>query len=237
VLTRIAAVAALLFLGLVPAALADTPAPGTLSVQGQGSVNVTPDEGAVSVSVNRSAPTSAAALSAANRHADAVVAAARRLGLAPAQIQTQSVDTSCSRVKVGPKGHRHTVTRCEADESLTLTTTTTRIGALIDAATRAGASSISGPDFSFSDPSAGEIAAENKAIADARSQAVATAAQLGYSVTGVQSVELNPGSGVVASSGSSAAAAPSKSAVPTTVHPGTQEVDATVAVVFTIAPQ
>jgi uncharacterized protein YggE len=237
VLFRPAVAAALLSLSLAPAALADTSAPGTLSVDGQGSVTVTPDEATLSVSVTRSAATSASALSAANRRVDAVVAGARRLGVPSAQIQTESIATSCGRVKVGASGHKRYVRRCTTDESLQITTTTALVGAVVDAATHAGASSIDGPNFSFSDPSAGEIAAEHAAITDARTQADATAAQLGYVVTGVQSVALNPQSSVTGAS-SSAASSTQKAATPTptTVHPGTQEVSATVAVTFTIAP-
>lgn len=231
------AIAALVSLSFAPGALADTSTPGTLSVDGQGSVMVTPDQASLSVSVTRSASTSAPALSAANQRVNAIVAAARGLGVPAAQIQTESVSTSCSRVKVGPVGHRHLVRRCAADESLSITTTTALVGSVIDAATHAGASSVDGPDFTFSDPSTGEIAAEHAAIDDARAQANAAAAQLGDTVTGVQWVAINPQSGVTAASGSTAV--PQKNATtttPTTVHPGAQAVSATVAVTFTIAP-
>jgi uncharacterized protein YggE len=238
VFVRLAAAAAVVCLGLAPGALADTTTSATLSVDGQGSVMVTPDLGTLSVSVNRSAPTSASALSETNRRVNAIAAAARHLGVPSSEIATESIDTSCSRVTVGSKPHRHRVRRCVADESLQITAATTVVGSVIDAATRAGASSIDGPDFSFSDPSAGEVAAEHAAISDARTQANAAAAQLGDTVTGVQSVQLNPQSGVVAQSGSSAAPVQKAASAPTptTVHPGAEEVSATVAVTFTIAP-
>jgi uncharacterized protein YggE len=120
---------------------------------------------------------------------------------------------------------------------LSVTSTAAIVGRVIDAATHAGASTINGPDFSFANPSAGKIAAEKAAITDARSQANAAAAQLGDTVAGVQSISLNPQSNVAAPVAApappNATGAPSTS---TTVHPGAQEVDATVAVVFTIAP-
>jgi uncharacterized protein YggE len=234
---RIAAGVVLVSLSFAPAALGATATPQTLSVEGQGSVMITPDQASLSVSVTRSAATSAPALSATNRTADAIVDAVRGVGVSASAIQTGSIDTSCARIRVGPKGHTHRIRRCTASESLSITSTAAIVGQVIDAATRAGASSIDGPDFSFADPSAGEIAAEHAAIIDARNQAAAAAAQLGYTVTGVQSVSLNPQSGGVASSGS--ASSPGRNAgpsTPTTVHPGVQEVDATVAVVFTIAP-
>jgi len=137
-------------------------------------------------------------------------------------------------VRVGPRNHQHRVRRYTATESLSITSTTSVVGRVIDRATRAGADSINGPDFSFSDPSAGVVAATNAAIADARRRGNAAAASLGYRLTGVQSVDLNPQSSVAPVS-----AAPGATATPTTptnIHPGAEEVDATVAIVYTIAP-
>ncbi|MGI8711636.1 MAG: SIMPL domain-containing protein [Solirubrobacteraceae bacterium] len=234
---RTAAVVALISLSFAPAALADTSTPGTLTVDGQGSVMVTPDVAALSLSVTRSAPTSAPALSAANRRVDAIVHAVRGAGVPASRIQTESINTTCAGIRVGPKGHKHLIRRCTASESLSITSTAAIVGRVIDAATHAGANSINGPDFSFANPSAGEVAAENAAITDARNQANAAAAQLGYTVTGVQSISLNPQSGVVAApGGASPPTATGAPSTPTTVHPGAEEVDATVAVVFTIAP-
>jgi uncharacterized protein len=234
---RTAAGVVVIWLSLAPAALAAPSTPKTLTVEGQGSVMITPDQASLSVSVTRSAPTSAPALSAANRAVDAIVLAVRGVGVPESTIQTGSIDTSCAHIRVGPKGHKHRIQRCTASESLSITSTAAIVGRVIDAATHAGASSIDGPNFSFASPSAGEIAAEHAAITDARSQATAAAGQLGYTITGVQSISLNPQSGGVTSSGSGSApvqqGAPS---TPTTVHPGAQEVEATVAVVFTIAP-
>jgi uncharacterized protein YggE len=232
---RTAAVVGLISLSFAPAALADTAAPGTLTVDGQGSVKVTPDVASLSLTVTRVAPTAPPALSSANRSADAIVRAVRGLGVPAAGIQTESVNTSCGRVRVGPKGHKHLVRRCTARESLSITSAAAIAGRVIDAATHAGATTIDGPDFSFSNPSAGQIAAQKAAIADARSQANAAAAQLGYTVTGVQSISINPQSGVIAAPAPSSSGS-AGSSTPTTVHPGTEEVDATVAIVFTIAP-
>jgi uncharacterized protein len=233
-----AAAVAALSLIFAPAALADATTPSTLSVVGSGSVMVTPDVASLSVTVTRSAPTSRAALSAANQRTDAIVGAERAIGVPWSGIQTSDVNVSPGTVRVGPRGKRHRVRRFVATESLSITTTTAIVGQAIDVAVHAGADSVDGPDFSFSDPSAGVVAATNAALADARTRANAAAATLGYTVTGVQSVDLDPQSGVaVAGSGAvSAPAAPAKPTTPTTVHPGAQEVDATVDVVYTIAP-
>ena len=235
---RIAAVAAVLSLVFASAAVADASSPPTLSVDGSGSVMVTPDVASLSVSVARSAARSAVALSAANLRVRAIVAAIRAVGVPKAAIQTNSIDVSRGTVRVGPRGHQHRVRRYTATESLSITSTTSIVGRVIDAATRAGADNINGPDFSFSDPSAGEVAATNAALADARRRGNAAAAALGYRVTGVQSVDLNPQSSGVSPVGAGGADSGSTSSptTPTNIHPGAEEVDATVAIVYTIAP-
>jgi uncharacterized protein YggE len=235
---RIVAVVAALSLSFASAAVADTTSPTTLSVDGSGSVMVTPDVASLSVSVARSAARSAVALSAANLRVGAIVAAIRAAGVPKAGIQTNSIDVSRGTVRVGPRKHQHRVRRYTATESLSVTSTTAIVGRVIDAATRAGADSINGPDFSFSDPSAGAVAATNAALADARRRGNAAAASLGYRVTGVQSVDLNPQSAVVSpvnSTGAAPGATPTPT-TPTNIHPGAEEVDATVAIVYTIAP-
>ncbi|MFZ0384313.1 MAG: SIMPL domain-containing protein [Solirubrobacteraceae bacterium] len=227
----------IIWLSFAPAALGATSTPQTLTVDGQGSVMVTPDQASLYVSVTRSAATSAPALSAANGTVDAIVQAVGGVGVPASAIQTGSINASCARIRVGPKDHKHRIQRCTASESLSITSTAAIVGRVIDAATRAGASSIDGPNFSFADPSAGEIAAEHAAIIDARNQASAAADQLGYTITGVQSINLNPQSGGVPAPGATSSPVhKGPPSTPTTVHPGAQEVDATVAVVFTIAP-
>jgi hypothetical protein len=235
---RTATAVAALSLILAPAAAADTSTPSTLHVVGTGSVMVTPDVASLSVSVTRSAAKSAVALSATNLRIHAIVTAIRALGVPASGIATDSVDVSRRRIRVGPRHHKHVIRRYVASESLSITATTSDVGKVIDAATRAGATSVNGPDFSFSDPSAGVVTATNAAIADARTRADAAAANLGYTVTGVQSVDLDPGSGPVFpnSGGSGAPSTTGKTTTPTTIHPGQTEVDASVDVVFTIGP-
>jgi len=235
---RIAAVAAAMSLIFAPAAAADATSPSTLSVDGSGSVMVTPDVASLSLAVTRSAALSSAALSAANRRVDAIVGAVRAAGVPAAGVQTESVDVSRRTVRIGPRGDQHQVKRYVASESLSITSATSIVGRVIDVAVRAGADSIQGPYFSFSNPSAGVTAATTAALADARTRANAAAAALGYTVTGVQSVDLDPQSAVLpgASDGATAPVATSAPATPTNIHPGAQEVDATVAVVYTIAP-
>ncbi len=230
---RMAGVATVMTLALAPASAAAS----TLSVDGAGHVQVAPDVVTLSLSVARSAPSARAALSSANRRVNAVTAALRGAGATPAGIQTSAIALASAIVRVGPRKLR--VKRFTATEDLTVTLTDVHLaGRVIDAAVRAGAETVNGPTFSFSDPSAGKAAAERAALADARRRADSAAAALGYKVTGVESVDLDPSSPLVpvSSGGGSAPSAKGKPTTPTTVNPGTQEVDASVRVVYTIAP-
>ncbi|HWF25872.1 MAG TPA: SIMPL domain-containing protein [Solirubrobacteraceae bacterium] len=235
---RIAVAAVVMSLLCAPAALGDTTTPTpTLSVDGSGSVMVMPDVASLTVNVTRSALTSSAALGAANRRVDAIVGAVRAAGVPAAGIQTDLVDVSRGTIGFGPRKHRHFVRRYIANESVSITTTAALAGRVIDVAVHAGADSINGPSFSFSDPSARMVAATNAALADARRRADAAAATLGYVVTGVQAVNLDPQTTILApGSATPAPVVKAPAPTPTTVHPGTQEVDASVTVVFTIAP-
>jgi hypothetical protein len=216
-------------LGASPAAADTTP---TISVNGQGTVFLAPDVADLTVTVSRSAAVSRQALSAANRTANAIVSALRAAGVPASGIQTEGVDVSARSVRTG----KRRVRRWTAVETLAVHVADVRLaGTVIDRATASGASSVSGPSFSFSDPSAGRIAATRAALADARRRADDAAAAIGYTVTGVQSVQLDPQS-VPVFAGAPTSAGSSGAGVPTTIHPGTQEVDAQVQVVFTIAP-
>ncbi len=69
-------------------------------------------------------------------------------------------------------------------------------GPVLDALTAAGADDVDGPNFGFSNPSAGRAEAETAALADARARADAAAAAVGLRVVGVQAIDLDPGLGL-----------------------------------------
>jgi uncharacterized protein YggE len=240
-----ALVASALLVSTASTASADTSAtpdtsasPATLTVESAGQANVIPDLASLTITINRSATTARGALSEANVRADLITRAVRALGVPSSGIQTQSVSVSNTSHRTGPKNNRHLIRQFTATESLYVTSVASLAGDVIDAATHNGASSVNGLSFSFSNSAAGQIAANNAALANAQQQANAAAAALGYTVTGVRSVDLNPQSGV-ASSGTSLPApgsVPTGAGTPTTVHPGVEQVNAEVEVVYTITP-
>jgi uncharacterized protein YggE len=211
--------------------------PSTLSITGNGSVEIAPDVATLSIEVRSTSATATGARSKANARTNAVLAAITKLGIDRGAVQTSGI--SLSRSQVAATRHHPAHKLYAASNDLTVRTTNVAlVGPLVDAVTRAGADSVDGPDFSFGDPSAGQAAATRAALADARSRADDAAAAIGYKVLGVVSVAINPqDSSIVAPQ---AAAAPAlaalKAPTPTPVDAGQQEVDATVDVVYLIAP-
>jgi uncharacterized protein YggE len=169
-----------------------------------------------------------------------VISSATALGVARKEIQTATITLDRAVLRPLHKGGRQRI-RYTAKGTVTVRVLDVdRLGTLLNAVTAAGPTSIDGPNFDFSDPTAGRAAAEQAAVQDARRRADAAAALVGQKVIGVQSLELNPNTGApVAESGAvsgSAAPAPQKSAAPTPVSAGQEEFSATVTAVFLIAP-
>jgi uncharacterized protein len=211
--------------------------PSTLSITGEGAVEIAPDVATVSIEVRSSAATAAGARSKANARTNAVLAAITKLGIDRGSIQTSGI--SLTRSQVAATRHHPAHKLYAASNDLTVRTTeVSLVGPIVDGATQAGADSIDGPDFSFGDPSAGKAAATRAALADARSRADDAAAAIGYKIVGVQSVAIDPDESLAPVSAGAVApqAAEVKAPTPTPVEPGQQEVDASVDVVFTIAP-
>ena len=205
----------------------------TLSVVGQGSAFVTPDTADVSASVVHTARTANAAREQVARRTNALLAALDRLDVPRADVTTTSVAVS----RQFHRKRRPQVTYRAASSLSIHLTDASKAGPVLDALTAAGATDVDGPNFDFSNPSAGQAEAEAAALADARRRADAAAAAVGLRVVGVQAIDLNPGEGISPLTRESAdvatASAPAPS-TPTPVQNGRRQVSATVAVVYVL---
>jgi uncharacterized protein YggE len=217
-----------------PAAAQTVDTTPLISADGTGTATLAPDQADFQVGVLRLAATSHAARDAANRRVAAVVKALGAGGIAPADIQT--VGLSVRRERVAAKHHKTRIRYRAAQQLDVRSHDIAHLGALLDAVANAGADEVEAPDFGFADPSQGRLLATRAALADARRRADDAAAQAGLRITGVRSVDLDPGS---ASSdfdkdaSGAGESTPAASVAPTVVHPGTQEFDETVRVVYT----
>jgi len=105
-------------------------------------------------------------------------------------------------------------------------------GALLAAATRAGADNVNGPNFTIADPSSAAVAATEAALTDARRRADAAANALGMRVSGVRSVGLDPAVAPTEPVAGSTPEADSDEGRSPPVEPGQAEVRVTAVVVF-----
>lgn len=206
----------------------------TLSVVGQGTAFVTPDTADISASVTKTSTSANAARDDVARRTDDLLGALDGLGVPRVDITTSSVGITRQTYKKRPK------VRYTARSSLSIhLTDAAKAGPVLDALTAAGADDVDGPNFGFSNPSAGQAQAEAAALADARSRADAAAAAVGLRVVGVQAIDLDPGEGLSpvltdSAKASGTAAAPQAAGTPTPVANGRQQVTASVAVVYVL---
>jgi uncharacterized protein YggE len=231
---------------VLAAALATAPsapaADQTLSVVGQGVSRPTPDEATVTVSLRRVRRDPEAARNSVNRRARTIIDAAVALDIPRADVQTSQISLDRFTRRLGRRGRGPRVVRYRASMEIDVgIADTDLVGRFLDRATALGASDLSGPEFSFSSPTAGRAEAEQAALTDARRRADAAAAQLGLRIVGIRSVDLDFESFTFTDTADEAtqlgaSAQPQRKAVPTPVEAGTEEVLATVAVIFIVAP-
>ncbi len=211
-------------------------APGALvpflRFSGTGTITVKPATAVIMVGANGDGHSSAAALAKAIKRLSAVQDRLLGLGVAKDDITTTG-NSTYEDWQV--KGSWHA--------ELSITVKVRKIadaGSLLSAASDAGASNVSGPSYSVADTHAAYAEALRKAIEDARSKAEAAASQMGVTVTGVVSVDdQNQGPvmpyGVMYDKAMSAPATGGAPTPPVPVNPGTQDIAASVLVVFSYA--
>jgi len=197
----------------------------TVSTLGQGKVTTVPDVATISAGVQNEATTAAAALADNARRMERVIAALKRAG--GEKVQTQ-------QVSVYPRtDNRQHVTGYVAANSVSARTSIAKVGALVDAAVKAGANAVQGPVLERSDREALYRDALQKALADARLKAEALAKGGGFGVGQIVTV-VEQGASQPEIAFASAPAGAGKDSVPTPIEPGTQDIDASVSVSFAI---
>jgi uncharacterized protein YggE len=199
---------------------------GGITVNGVGTVDSVPDEAEMSFGVQTEGATSRQALARNSAQMERVLAALEAAGIADKHVQTQDVSVWPRYDMEGETTDGYTarnsvrVTIHDLDQA----------GAVIEAATRAGANEVSGPLLSSSAREQLEAKALEAAVADARkkAEALAKAAGVGLGrVTAMVEGGSTPGPVVF-----EAAASRSLKDVP--IQPGQEEVQATVTVTFAI---
>jgi uncharacterized protein YggE len=205
----------------------------TLSVTGTGIVTVKPDTADVTVGVTTQRDTAAAAAGDAANVMDAVIKAIKALGIEDKDIQTSSLSLN------GVYDYSNNTPRLTGYQAVNQVTVTVRdiskTGAVIDAATGAGATDVNSIVFRLDDQVAAEAAAREQAVLSARAKADTIAKAAGVEITGVISIA-ETGAPVPTPMyfDSAKAAGVAMDSAPTPVQGGTIDLTVDVSVVYSI---
>ena len=234
---------AALVLGAPPAAAQTAgaaPEPeGRIRVVGRAQAETPPDFAEVGIGVEARGPTPAAALDAASGTARRVIAMAREVGVAEADIATSSVTLQpATRTVRGPDGVREQPDGYAAGNRVRIRLADMgRLGDLMRRALDAGANRIHSVGFGRRDPAAAEAAVQAAAMRDARAQgerlAEAAGVRLGAAVT-ISAPPRSEAARPFALAARPAPPAPRRASVP--LAAGTIETGAEVEAVFAITP-
>ena len=212
-----------------PATATDPPA-HTITVSASGKVTVVPDVARVNLGITTTKGTVKAARESAAQTMTAIIAAIKGLGVADADIQT----TNLSLYPQYGSGSTPRVVGYQISEQVQITVRDLdKAGDVVDAATAKGATDVNGISFELADPVKAQNDARAAAVTAARSsaQAMAGAAKvnLGAVVSITDSTSPSP---IFYGYGAQKAAPAADTATP--VQPGTQDLTATVTVIFEI---
>ena len=197
----------------------------SIVVSGNGSVATVPDRAQLSFGVSSDAKTASAALRANAVEMTKVIAALKAQGIAAADIQTQFVSLSPRYSSNGEEIVGYSAANLVSATVRKLD----KVGGVIDAAVDAGANQVSGPNLVRSDQTALYRQALRAAIANAKGKAQTIARASGLRLRRITDVTESGGPTPV-SEAAKVGAAPS-----TPIEPGTQLVEATVTVTFSVA--
>ncbi len=205
----------------------DAPASHTITVSATGSVALVPDVARVSVGVTVTKPKVKAARDAAGKAMSEIIAAVKALGIDERDIKTTSIDlspqygnSSTPRIIGYRMSQQLQVTVRDLDKA----------GDVVDTATAKGATEVNGLWFEVSDPAKAMDEARAAAIAKARTSARAMASAAGVALGAVVSISESS----VAVPGPYYYGDTLRATDLTPVQPGTQDVQASVTVVFEI---
>jgi len=208
--------------------IGDQPVLHTITVSGTGAVTLVPDVARVNLGVTVTKPTVKAARDAAGTAMNAIIASLKALGIDEKDIKTSGINLSPQYAN----GSSTKIVGYQMSEQLVVTVRDLdKAGDVVDTATAKGATDVNGLWFEVSDPAKALDQARSDAIAQARTSAQAMASAAGVTLGSVVSMTdgsaPNPGPYYPM-----AGAAVRDAATP--VQPGTQDVQATVTVIFEI---
>lgn len=205
------------------------PATHTITVSASGKTTIVPDVARVNLGVTITKSTVKAARSAGAQAMTDIIAAVKGLGVADADIQTTNLSLYA---QYGNSSTR--IVGYQISEQIQITVRDLdKAGDVVDAATAKGATDVNGISFEVADPAKAQNDARAAAVTAARSSAQAMATAANVTLGAVVSItDSTPPSPIFYGFGAMKAAPVADAATP--VQPGTQDLSATVTVVFAI---
>jgi uncharacterized protein YggE len=210
--------------------LAADPPQRSITVVGHSTVTAPNDTSQLTFRVETKARTAAGALNKTSARAQRVIDAVKRSGVPAADIQTENV--SLDRVVRRLRHHRRKSSYRSVNSVIVTVRDVNRTPRVISAAVNAGATGISGIEFSTSKIDDLYAQALSQAYQQARAKAERLAREAG--VTLGAPLQIQEGVNLDAGSGNQQGSAPS-SAAPPPIQPGTATVDGDVTVTFAIS--
>jgi uncharacterized protein YggE len=228
----------LALLAAVPAAFADQSAPvSSIRVSGNAKVTTKPDRAQIDLGVQTRAATSQAAAADNARTLEAVLAAAKSAAGTGAVLKTVSYSLYPNYHSRVSSAGEPTIDSYTATNVVRVTLDDlSKVGGVIDAATRAGANDVQGIQFTLRDEDAVKSEALRQAARQARAKADVLADTLGLKVTRVLEVSENGVNFAPMYARPRAMAATASASVATPVETGTLDVTADVSLTVEVAP-
>lgn len=203
----------------------------TLSLSASGETKVTPDQATITLGVQVTDPTAAAAMSDNARRMTAVMAALRAAGLPDKDVQTSNLNLS-AQYTYAPN-QPPTLTGYQASNDVTVTVEDlSKLGRVIDAVTAGGANQVNGINFALKDQTAAEDQARLAAVKALQAKATLYAQATGYRVGRL--VNLSEGAESTVTPRPMLMAARAQAA-PTPISAGQLTVDITINAVYELA--
>lgn len=171
----------------LPVSVTTSAQSGELAVVGEGKVDIVPDSAHVDLGINvNSVATVQEAQNKIDTVNNAVIAAVEKLGIPKTDVKTTNYSINPSYVYEGGKDQ---INGYNGNATITVKTKKTElVPTIIQVATAAGANQVQGARFSIEKPESYRAQARNKAIANAKEQAKALAADLGIKLGKVTNI-------------------------------------------------
>lgn len=206
-------------------------APATITVVGSADENVRPDSAVVSAGVSSQGKTAVKAEQLNNQEMNRLMTALKQDQIPASDIQTQWFNLSPDYGKPSTNGQQPVVGFTTTNTISVTVKNLAKVGEIVDLLVKSGANQINNVNYMVTNPSKIQQSLYSLALDNARKQAQSIAGKLGVTITGVQSVDATQQSGVILPIFATAKSSQAASAV---LSPGTQDISASLTVVYTI---